>query len=452
MAQSTAQLSQNAINLIAKIKRNDVEQAVAELKPFLNQYRWLSTSNPYARDVVGQISIDLKNTNAVTDPKQMTHYIVASAPMHYADGWSYLGRAITALLLGDPHRVIHLAYYAELRAAMSILAAEGIGVFNRKHFVISGPGAVSMLPGNAGTHDMVWLALEEWCNQSISASLFSEIVSPDRRALSDWLQPIGASGTTSLVSKQLLKQWGADLKEYPEDRNTRNGSSYRPDGIPKTMQVNQAEAIDFVVDTWRTLEPTNSSPFNGIDKFLLRRTLEDLFFAVSSKLPKKDLRKFEQYILPCLGHIANPKVKREWTEFLLRKIANTDPKMLELVAEPASDPARGAMAIIGRATLLLRIASGATNRLFASAAFNSKSIGFWRDSFGIGRGLSDSAGSDYSIEDLWPDVGDSLQDIDAFSSATPRIKRSLFELKRQCMRPILTLGSCERVAVWSLLT
>jgi hypothetical protein len=71
--------------------------------------------------------------------RHLAQYIAASSILHCADGWSYLGRAINCLLKGDPHRVVHLAYYAELRAALSLLASEAIGVFSRNNFVIDAP-------------------------------------------------------------------------------------------------------------------------------------------------------------------------------------------------------------------------------------------------------------------------------------------------------------------------
>jgi len=66
----------------------------------------------------------------------MTGYVAVSAPLHCADGWSFLGRAVAAILLGDATAARHLGYYAELRAAMSLMAAHGVGIFNRTHFVV----------------------------------------------------------------------------------------------------------------------------------------------------------------------------------------------------------------------------------------------------------------------------------------------------------------------------
>jgi len=62
----------------------------------------------------------------IQSPTQLSEYIAASCLLHCSDGWSYLGRAISALLRGDPHRARHLAYYAELRAATALLAKVGV--------------------------------------------------------------------------------------------------------------------------------------------------------------------------------------------------------------------------------------------------------------------------------------------------------------------------------------
>ena len=40
-------------------------------------------------------------------------------------------------MAGDPDAARHLGYYAELRATMSILAGDGIGVFQNKHIIVT---------------------------------------------------------------------------------------------------------------------------------------------------------------------------------------------------------------------------------------------------------------------------------------------------------------------------
>ena len=104
--------------LIRKLSRDNVAQALARLDPFIAKRRWLAKTNRYAINTVERLALDLKPGKTL-HAKHLAQYIAASSILHCADGWSYLGRAINCLLKGDPHRVVHLAYYAELRAALS---------------------------------------------------------------------------------------------------------------------------------------------------------------------------------------------------------------------------------------------------------------------------------------------------------------------------------------------
>jgi len=139
--------------VIRKIRRSDVEQTLAKLDPFLTRSRWLAKTNRYSINTIKRLTSDAKTS---LHGKELAQYISASAILHCADGWSYLGRAINCLLKGDPHRVVHLAYYAELRAALSLLACEGVGVFKNVHFVIDAPHNVRTLPSKPHTHVAAW--------------------------------------------------------------------------------------------------------------------------------------------------------------------------------------------------------------------------------------------------------------------------------------------------------
>ena len=79
------------------------------------------------------------------------HFVEAcavSGPNHCVDGWSYAARSISALLAGDLHATRHLAYYAQLRAALSILAGLGVGIFNKINFIVNAAGEMTgSIPG-----------------------------------------------------------------------------------------------------------------------------------------------------------------------------------------------------------------------------------------------------------------------------------------------------------------
>jgi hypothetical protein len=84
---------------------------------------------------------------------QIIRVLAASAPNHCMDGWSYVSRSLSSLLAGDPHAARHLAYYAQLRAALSLLANLGVGVVDGINFAVDASGAVRPLdPGQTDLH------------------------------------------------------------------------------------------------------------------------------------------------------------------------------------------------------------------------------------------------------------------------------------------------------------
>ena len=116
---------------------------------------------------------------AAVPHRQLVEAVAAVTPNHCVDGWSYASRSISAILAGDFHASRHLSYYAQLRAALTILGNLGVGIFNGVNFVLdsrgnavrldSDPGAVRQPPRGLGTHCIVWEALQEWVDTPGSA-------------------------------------------------------------------------------------------------------------------------------------------------------------------------------------------------------------------------------------------------------------------------------------------
>ena len=218
--------------ILKALKREDVELTLANLKQFMARSTWLGLSNRYASETIQHITEDLRPGKALNQ-SHLSELIAASCLLHCSDGWSYLGRAISAILRGDPHRARHLAYYAELRAATALLASEGVGVFRNDHFAITAPNKATELRTKAGTHNFAWDCLEFWSDQRSSATLFSHIIRPYGISLENWCAPLGGSAVLSESARNWFKQWGMDLKMFIDDHRARNISTYQPDGIPK---------------------------------------------------------------------------------------------------------------------------------------------------------------------------------------------------------------------------
>src|SRR5688572_29446428 len=112
-------INQKDMPKIEAVSRADVELTLAGLRQFIRKRIWVGATNRYLANTTKTIEAELRAGQAQA-PQQLAQYVAASTLLHCADGWSYLGKSIISLLRGDPHRALHLAYYAELRAAISL--------------------------------------------------------------------------------------------------------------------------------------------------------------------------------------------------------------------------------------------------------------------------------------------------------------------------------------------
>jgi hypothetical protein len=382
----------------------------------------------------------------------MSHYIAASSVLHCADGWSYLGRAINSLLRGDPHRVVHLAYYAELRAALSLLACEGIGVFSRSHFVIDGSQSARKLPALQGTHVAAWSYLKYWSTLRRSGDLFSDVISPGGVSLSEWFHPVG--GVDSIVrpkARHWFGQWSMDLARFSEDRDARNESSYRPDGIPTPWYVSPAGALSLATDLWEACEPSSVSLFDGIDRHILRMTAESSFSATQGATPAQRPQEFSHYVDSIVDPLAlDSPSSASWKAFLSRQTAPDDPSIFSNSTGDPLDRLVGHAAILSRATLLLRLATGATQKLIRSAGVSGEKLEFWWHQLGTNRGFWDGTKDRSELLDLWDDIKVLFEDIQEFRDNVPPADQTFQMIGSRLPQVVAGLGGCERVAIWSL--
>ena len=137
----------------------------------------MSLRNRYMKSPVSVLEGDSKAGNPIHG-KELADYLAASAPTHCCDGWAFLGRAVASHLRGDPDTARHLVYYAELRAAMAMLATEGIGYFSRLHFSIDKQQKAS-IGARTGTHVATWAILEEWAFRNQAADLLGGSLPPE---------------------------------------------------------------------------------------------------------------------------------------------------------------------------------------------------------------------------------------------------------------------------------
>jgi hypothetical protein len=435
---------------IRSLRRADVVSTLETTRRFIRVARWLGKTNRCALNPIAKIGADGR-ARTVREPKQLSQYIAVSTLLHATDGWSYLGKAILALLRGDPHRCRHLAYYAELRAAMSLLAAEGIGVFKNRHFVIDAPNSVLKLECREGTHDFVSSCLEYWSVQAKSGQLFADIINPNGCVLSDWLMPIGGSGVVAAQIQQWLMQWGMDLRLFSDDRDARNESSYRPDGIPEAWFLDADSSLQFVRELWGAFEPAPNSRFDEIDRQILRLSLESTFKAQTGVSASENLQRYDGFVAPIIEHQAmGEEARRSWGQFLSRRVLSKDSSIFVFSRETPDVLKTSHFSILSRAALLLRLATGSTTKLFRDAGIDGDSIAFWWQRLGHGRGLWEGEKQPNDLIDLWADIEALLQSVEAFQADNETASQTFFLAGNILHQALIGLGSCERVPIWSI--
>lgn len=426
--------------------RSDVEITLSGLRRFIKSSKWIGAGNRYSHDTIRKIQADLGNKGRLRSPRQLAQYVAASSILHAADAWSYLGKSISCLMRGDPHRSRHLAYYAELRAALSLLAGEGIGIFQNQHFVFDGRNSVSRLQTTKTTHQVVWNCLEYWAQQRKSGDLFARIITPYGRRLDEWLGPLGGTKIIAPQAREWFRQWGFDLKALANDRNARNVSSYRPDGIPSTWTVHASEVLEFARNIWASFEPSANSVFGIIDAHILRIGLESAFRGI------QPTEGFKSWALTAASYEGlPPEMERYWLQFLTREIDKDDICIFPHSREPSEGEQTSHFGIIARATLLLRVASGSAAELMRRADLSASAIAFWWESLGQGRGLWEKRIEPEAAIDLWADVAPLLEEIAAFQAKYQRSDQTFYRTERELESALVGLGCCERVAFWSLL-
>lgn len=444
----TAVLSTADQATIAALSRSHIEVTTAGLKPFLRRSIWIGKTNHYSHDAVERLKT--APANAV-QRRNLAQYIAASVSLHANDGWSYFGRAVACLLAGDTHRALHLAYYAELRAGLSLLASAGVGIFNNRHFVVPAVNSASKLTAPFGTHVAAWLALEHWAQQPVSGALFTNLVRPEGRTLDDWFQPHGGAAALAPQAKSWFMQWGMDLGLASRDRDARNESSYRPDGIPATWESPIKDGLEFVRDTWSTLEPSSTSSFEQVDRHILRLALERYFHGLTGRVAVAADLAFAVLVnstvdAQSLATATADRLKR----FLLRQAAPTDPLIFRYSALPPGTPATDALAVLSRAVLLLRVATGSAHDLLHQAGFGRDALSFWWQKLGEARGLWAPGSPPAALSDLWADVEESLNELTAVEADDPTAMESVNNVAFGTDGRLNVLSSHERVGLWGL--
>ena len=142
----------------------------------------------------------------------------------------------------------------------------------------------------------------------------------------------------------------------------------------------------------------------------------------------------------------------EWLKFLSYETEQERSLLLE-DARSSADPLhrKHPRQVMARAALLLRVASGvARSGLRNIPNMSAGDLAFWWSALGEDRCLWDHGDVPQDFFNLWADVGDALDDVDAWQAQPGNQQPSYAALWRDEPRSAACLGSCERIALWGL--
>lgn len=384
---------------------------------------WLRAANPFQDGAPPKQKAAFHAVAA----EDLIEIIAARGPLHSIDGWSYLGQALTALVGGRAHTARHLAYYAELRAALSILASAGIGVFNRRNVVVDSAGQLQML-SDKGTHSMAWSALVEWATLPHS---LGQLLAPLNIAGASILAPFEEffpSGAT-MAGGELMTNWGFDVEQGVSDRDERNWSSYQPTAFSE-LTTTPDDDLRFLRMFWHALRP------NGValERHLLRNLLEaearchgNLIADYPHRFERLDESMKALTPFPFLCRIDDPTDH----DFLLH-VATT--------AIPATP-----YAMISRAGLLLKLATGmAEANLVVAGIQPVDHFAAWWHQFGVDHALWSPTSPPVDHADLWQDIEVALDDAQELAPTDRHAWMATHAV------PVMRVCEAERAALWGL--
>lgn len=188
-----------------------------------------------------------------TEPETTPAALAVDALVHLTEGWRFLSSALSSVLGNAPAQATHFAYYAELRAAISLLSSHGMRVSNRKNSYLEVSGASKTTPTwhALPTHKVVWKLWEAWAaTSSAETLLFTQLKVLPSVTIGHLKTSVGR-----VTTNRTLTRWALDLS-MGKEHEARNEASYETPTARASLQHMQASDFEFVQDLWALAEPT----------------------------------------------------------------------------------------------------------------------------------------------------------------------------------------------------
>lgn len=435
-------------NALRQASTDTIERSFRGLDRFFRNSRWLPNNNRYRDNCIERLRIDHAANNV--QPDALIRYIAASALPHTLDGWCFLGRALNAQLRGDFVSCRHLAYYAELRAAMALLGSQGIGIFDRNHYVVCGTGNIARVPKTDGTHALAWKALDHWSGLRRSSDLLAKIITPGGLTITDWQAGIFSQPGFRAVGGTWLKRWGLDIQQCADDQKLRNLSSYRPSRLTKSEYLLASERAGFSKELWRLCEPSGAELFQRLDRHLLRIWLREQYSAVKGGATDSGNPAFVKSMSDLVDDV-NPQglTKALWVEFLTDRAKHPDSSVIGKVdSDEGQDGSSLHLGMLARALMLLRLATGASRQLVINSGLDKTRLHFWWHNIGVELAIWDGGDEPDDPQSLWLDVEQAIEEIELWVSTGVNGHIRSFRMNKSSA--LAVIDELERVGFWGM--
>jgi hypothetical protein len=411
-----------------------------------------TTTNKYVLDTIEELGRDIlassiNNTDAV-------HYLASSVFIHCFNGWNYLSNAINSMMEGDYGSAIHNAYYAELRSIFSILASQGIGVFNKKNILVDQNGIVHRVtPFNSPTHTFAKEAFDEWLNNPANSETILKLFTVGNAPLKDWIECTGISSALSgELASTKMKQWSLDLNIVNEEQKFRNFVSYNPlkfDLSTATLADNIENRLKFLIDLWKLCGPSDLFTLS-----ILRNSYESLYTnTYNVDIKDLDMKADWERLFTDLGQNVNDSKNQRIIQFLRRDINTVENSVFNYadnvrhstpILEGDVDP----FGIISRACLLLLINTKIVESILRQSGTSKVDLKFWFDNIGLKSGFWGAAGEPQSFSDLWSDVEIEIEDIENWIN-NPHTIFDAFNYKNDLKESTMHIRNFGKAYLWN---
>ena len=369
----------------------------------------------------------------VTD-KNSKEYIVASSLSHLKDAWSYFGQSINAILKNDTPLSKHFSYYSELRSALSLMATEGIAIYNNEHYYIDQYENVQQFTRSSGdinelgTHKMVWVSMDTWSMLPKSRELLEKIIHIEGKSLKEWVEACDYTKWCGL-SYEIYKNIGIDLKYIAHDREMRNSVSYSPtDTFMRTCSIESN--AEFILKLWDLLEPNfKKTDFSILKKSISLIGCEDPSYAIDTLIENDSLKEAIK------EHLS------EQENVVFEKSSIVHENLNDALNDPENH-----LQMLGRAFLLLRVATGSVKLLLKDANIEFSDIAFWSEKILDEYGLVKDKKELDLYSDMWVDVEEGA--IQPINDNGTNI--DFFTLKQELSYPFLLLSETQRPLLWGI--